>query len=104
MSSIQVALVDIYNTRWSTTFLRPSLLKKGEKEKGWRGEKGREKKEEEGKDLIYLSFREREVGRGSGSVVATTNYPTLQAFKRERKGGREGGGGGGSIEEGRAAE
>lgn len=33
-------------------------------------------------------------------VVATTNYPTLRAFKRERKGGRRGKHG----EEGRASE
>lgn len=45
----------IYNARRSCCF--PVIKKKKERKSG----------EEEGKDLIYLSFGEREVGRGSGS-------------------------------------
>lgn len=76
----------IYNTRRSYL---AGLLKR-EKERQRKSREERKKKRR--KDLIYLSFGEREVGRGSGSVVATTNYPTLRALKRERKGEREGGG------------
>lgn len=49
-------LLYIYNARRSCCF---PVIKKKKKE--------RKSGEEEGKDLIYLSFGEREIGRGSGS-------------------------------------
>lgn len=68
------------------------LLKKKKGEEEWRG--GRKG------SYLFIFWGARSRSWKWLVVVATTNYPTLRAFKRERKGGRRGKHG----EEGRASE